>query len=214
MAKQIAGPLIQLLRRDDVHAQDIAAVLEFLRRRLAEEGIPFAVIGALALRQYGFVRATEDIDILTTPEGLKKIHSTLVGRGLVPRGTGLRKLLCETEHEVNIDVRTSGEHAGSDDSPTVYPPPDSDAFVDIDGVRFPTMEALVEFKIARGAGATVTRTWATCRTSSASMASTRRSPAGCQQRFAIGSSRSSGKRGRNGNSRIGLQAKYPLTSPR
>jgi len=133
-----------------MHAQDIAVVLEFLRRRLAEEGIPFAVIGALALRQYGFVRATEDIDILTTPEGLEKIHATLVGRGLVPRGAGLRKLLRETEHEVNIDVMTSGEHAGSDDSPIVYPPPDSDAFVDIDGVRFPTMEVLVEFKIASG----------------------------------------------------------------
>jgi len=50
MAKQIAGPVIHLLRRDDVHAQDLAAVLEFLRRRLAKEGIPFAVIGALALR--------------------------------------------------------------------------------------------------------------------------------------------------------------------
>jgi hypothetical protein len=45
---------------------------------------------------------------------------------------------------------TSGEHAGSDESPIVYPPPDSDAFVDIDGVRFPTIEALVKFKIASG----------------------------------------------------------------
>lgn len=150
MAKQVAGPLIQLLRRDHVHAQDIADVLGFLRRRLAEERTPFAVIGALALRQYGFVRATEDIDILTTPEGLEKIHTALVGRGLVLRGAGLRKLLRETEHEVNIDVMTSGEHAGSDESPIVYPPPDSDAFVEIDGVRFPTMEALIQFKIASG----------------------------------------------------------------
>ena len=133
-----------------MHAQDIAVVLEFLRRRLGEEGIPFAVIGALALRQYGFVRATEDIEILMTPDGLDKIHATLVGRGLVLRGAGLRKLLRETEHEVNIDIRTSDEHAGSDESPFVYPPPDSEAFVEIDGVRFPTMEALVEFKIASG----------------------------------------------------------------
>jgi len=133
-----------------VHAQDIARVLESLRRRFAEEGIPFAVIGALALRQYGFVRATEDIDILTTREGLDKIHATLVGRGLVPRGPGLRKGLRETEHEVNIDVLTSGEHAGSQESPVVYPPPDSDAFVEIAGVRFPTLESLIEFKIASG----------------------------------------------------------------
>lgn len=133
-----------------MHAQDIAAALELLRRRLAEEGIRFAVIGALALRQYGFVRATEDIDILTTPEGLDKIHIRLVGRGLVPRSPELRKSLRETEHEVNIDVVTSGEHAGSQESPVVYPRPDSDVFVEIDGVRFPTLETLVEFKIASG----------------------------------------------------------------
>ena len=150
MAEQIRGSLIDLLRRDHVHAQDIAAVLESLRRRFGEEGIPFAVVDALALRQYGFVRATEDIDIVTTPEGLRRIHETLVGREIVPRGPGLRKRLRETEHTVNIDVITSGEHAGSQDSPVVYPPPDSDAFVEIAGVRFPTLEALVTFKIASG----------------------------------------------------------------
>jgi hypothetical protein len=150
MAKEITGPLVELLRRDHVHGQDIAAALDFLRRRLAEEGIPFAVIGAMALRQYGLVRATEDIDILTTPDGLDRIHATLVGRGLAPRGPGLRKGLRETAHEVSIDVVTSGEHAGSSESPVVYPPPDTDAFVDIGGVRFPTLETLVEFKIASG----------------------------------------------------------------
>lgn len=150
MAKQITGSLIELLRRDHVHAQDIAAALEILRRRLAEAGVRFAVIGALALRQHGLVRATDDIDILTTPEGLDKIHATLVGRGLVPRAPGLRKSLRETEHDVKIDVVTSGEHAGSDESPVVYPPPDSQDFVEIDGVWFPTLEALVEFKIASG----------------------------------------------------------------
>ena len=150
MAKQIQGPLIELLQRDHVHAQDIAKVLESLRRRFAQEGIPFAVVGALALRQYGFIRATEDIDILTTPDGLNKIHDTLVGRGLVPRAPGLRKRLRETEHEVNIDVITSGEHAGSQESPVVYPAPDSTAFVEVAGLRYPTLESLVEFKIASG----------------------------------------------------------------
>ncbi len=131
-------------------AQDIAAVVEVLRRRLAEEGIRFAVIEALALRQYGFVRATEDIAILTTPGGLDKIHATLVGRDLTSRAQGLRKGLREAEHEMDMDVVTSGEHAGSEESPVVYPPPDSDAFVELGGVRFPTLETLVEFKIASG----------------------------------------------------------------
>ncbi len=133
-----------------MHSRDIATALDSLRRRLSQEGIPFAVIGALALRHYGYVRHTEDIDILLTPEGLDKLHATLVGQGLVPRAPGLRKSLRETEHEVNIDVVTSGEHAGSSKSPVVYPSPDSDAFVEMAGIRLPTLESLIEFKIASG----------------------------------------------------------------
>jgi hypothetical protein len=150
VAQPINGTLIEQLRRDHIHSRDIAVVLESLRRRLAQEGIPFAVIGALALRYYGYVRHTEDIDILTTREGLDRIHATLVGQGLVPRGPGLRKSLREVDHQVNIDVVTSGEHAGSPESPVEYPPPDSTAFVDVAGLRLPTLEALIQFKIASG----------------------------------------------------------------
>jgi hypothetical protein len=150
VARTVQGTLIDQLRRDQVHARDVAAVLESLRRRLADEGIPFALIGALALRHYGYVRHTEDIDILTTREGLDRIHATLIGRGLATRAPGLRKSLRETEHQVDIDVVTAGEHAGSPESPVEYPPPDSASFVDVGGLRLPTLEALVDFKIASG----------------------------------------------------------------
>lgn len=149
VARAIRGTLIEQLRRDQVHARDIAAVLESLSRHLAQEGIPFALIGALALRHYGYVRHTEDIDILTTREGLDRIHARLVGRGLL-RAPGLRKSLRDTEHDVDIDIVTAGEHAGSPESPVEYPPPTSAAFVDVGGLRVPTLAALVEFKIASG----------------------------------------------------------------
>ncbi len=133
-----------------MHSRDLAAVLESLRQRLSHEGIRFAVIGALALRHYGYVRHTEDIELVLTPEGLKKFHTTLVGQGLVPRGAGLRRSLRETEHHVDIDVVISGEHAGSSESPVVYPPPESSAFIDVAGLRLPTLPSLIEFKIASG----------------------------------------------------------------
>ena len=150
MAEPIRGSLVQEMRRHSAHSRDIATVLESLRRRFTEAEIPFAVVGAIALQHYGYVRHTEHIDIVTTPDGLNKIHETQVGRGIVPRGPGLRKRLRETEHVVNIDVITSGEHAGSQDSPVVYPPPDSDAFVEVEGLRYPTLESLITFKIASG----------------------------------------------------------------
>lgn len=150
MAELIRGSLVQEMQRHYQHSQDIGIVLESLRKRFGEAGIPFAVVGAIALQHYGYSRHTEDIDILTTPEGLNKIHDTMVGLGIVPRGPGLRKRLRETERSVNIDVITSGEHAGAQDSPVVYPSPDSDAFVEVGGIRLPTLEALITFKIASG----------------------------------------------------------------
>jgi hypothetical protein len=39
--------LLDALRRDRLHSKDIAKALVLLRDRLAGEGIPFAVIGAL-----------------------------------------------------------------------------------------------------------------------------------------------------------------------
>lgn len=143
--------LLDGLRRDRLHAKDIEAALTELRDRLDRLQIPFAVIGALAMRQYGYTRYTEDIDIVTTPEGLDKIHSQLVGLGIVPRATGLRKKLRETTHRVDIDVLQSGEAAGAEGSPVEYPSPLSASFKAApDGIRYPTLAALMAFKIASG----------------------------------------------------------------
>jgi len=150
MADPVRGTLLERLRRDQLHSKDIAGALEFLRDALGREGIPFGLIGALALSHHGYERFTEDIDILTTPEGLDRIHERLVGRGLLPRGAGLRKKLRETRYRVNVDVVTTGEHAGSRESPTVFPDPGSDAFVEQSGLRVATLETLVTLKISSG----------------------------------------------------------------
>ncbi|MHC4338640.1 MAG: hypothetical protein ACYSX0_00305 [Planctomycetota bacterium] len=134
-----------------MHTRDIAAALAELRDTLEKEAIPFAVIGALAMRQHGYVRHTEDIDIVTSSDGLARIHERLVGRGIVPRAAGLRKKLKDTKHQVGIDVLQAGEHAGAEGSPVRYPDPDSDAFTEErDGIRYATLTALMAFKIASG----------------------------------------------------------------
>lgn len=133
-----------------MHSQDIAQTLEFLRNAFARESIPFGLVGALALRHHGYTRFTEDIDIVTTREGLEKIHEKLVGRGLLPRAPGLRKKLRQTQLKVNIDVIVAGEHAGAKGSPVVFPSPESDAFTDREGLRVATLETLVELKITSG----------------------------------------------------------------
>lgn len=51
--------------------------------RLREIGVDYAVVGGMALLQHGYRRYTEDVDLLVTNEGLKRIHAELVGLGYV-----------------------------------------------------------------------------------------------------------------------------------
>lgn len=148
MAKPYRGSPFKELERDRQHMKDLGDALRSLRKRLEVAGVPFAVIGALAVRRHGHIRYTEDIDILTTQEGLDRIHRHFGGRGINPRAAGLRKKLRDSEYEVNIDVITTGEHAGAKGSPVVYPDPRADCFVEHEGVRYPTLEKLIEFKLA------------------------------------------------------------------
>jgi hypothetical protein len=151
MAEPFAGvSLLEGLRRDQRHMADIVKTLEELSERFERHGIPYAVIGAIAMRYHNFKRYTEDIDLLTTPEGLDKIHEKLVGRGLVPRAPGLRKGLKHAANKVLIDLIQSGEHVGSKKSPLLYPSPHSEKFESIDGLRVPTLPTLMEFKLASG----------------------------------------------------------------
>lgn len=92
MAESIAGvSLLEGLRRDQRHMADIERTLDELSERFERYGIPYAVIGAIAMRYHNFKRYTEDLNLLTTPEGLDRIHEKLIGRGLVPPGSWAAK---------------------------------------------------------------------------------------------------------------------------
>ena len=58
-----------------------------IARRLDELGIDYAIAEALCLAAHGVVRATEDVDILMTREGLERFKSAWLGRGYIPRTT-------------------------------------------------------------------------------------------------------------------------------
>jgi hypothetical protein len=90
----------------DVHH----ALLE-LTRSLDEAGIPYAIIGALALGEYGYRRTTEDVDVLLTKEGLDAFKAAHLGRGYVERFAGSKNLR-DTRHGVNIDVVIAGDYPG------------------------------------------------------------------------------------------------------
>jgi hypothetical protein len=117
---------------------------------LEQSGIDYMVIGAVALLAYGYPRFTEDINLALTAEGLEKFHRELVGLGYAPAFPGARKRLRAARANVPVEIIAAGEYPGDGrPKPVSFPVPAS-ASVEIDGVRFVTLEKLVELKLASG----------------------------------------------------------------
>jgi hypothetical protein len=117
---------------------------------LKEHEIDYVVIGAIALMAYGYPRFTEDIDLILDSEGLDRFHRELVGLGYSPAFQGARKRLRSTRDGTPIEVIAAGEYPGDGKPKPVSFPKPSEASVEIDGVKFPTLEKLIELKLASG----------------------------------------------------------------
>ncbi len=117
---------------------------------LERNDIDYAVIGALALNLHGYTRATVDIDLLLTPEGLSIFHEKLVGLGYRPMFEGARKSFRTTQENLTIEIITSGEYPGDGlPKPVQFPEPETHAVV-IEGIKTISLPKLVELKLASG----------------------------------------------------------------
>jgi hypothetical protein len=140
------------LNEGSLHFDENNSVFKALRKiaeRLDGLGIPYAVVGGLALFKHGYRRFTEDVDILVTKEDLKRIHSELEGLGYLPPYAG-GKHLRDTELGVKVEFLTTGEFPGDGMKKPVSFPYPSDVSVEIEGIRYVNLPALVELKLASG----------------------------------------------------------------
>ena len=102
---------------------DVQKALERLARVLEAEGIPYAIVGALALNEWGYRRVTVDVDVLLSAEGLRRLKAEVLGRGYVERFPGSRGLR-DTEANVDIDFLIAGEYPGDGKpKPVAFPDP-------------------------------------------------------------------------------------------
>jgi hypothetical protein len=123
--------------------------LQKVTKRLQDLNIPYAVAGGLAVAAHGYLRTTVDVDLLVTPEGLKAAHEKLDGLGYVPPFIGSKQLK-DTEHGVRVEFLVAGQYPGDGKpKPVAFPDPDQVA-VEIDGIRYLSLAALVELKLASG----------------------------------------------------------------
>src|SRR5258706_6533817 len=97
-------------------ARKLVAILE-------AEGVPYAIIGALALNEYGHRRVTVDVDLILREEDLRAFKARWLGKGYAERVAGTGKLL-DTDFNVDVDVFTAGRFPGDDKpKPIAFPDP-------------------------------------------------------------------------------------------
>lgn len=133
------------MARDDVHD-----TMRRLEQRLRGENISHAIIDGMAITLHGAGRPTEDVDVLTTREGLDRIHERLVGRGYVPVFPGARKALRDTTTGVKVEFITTGEFPGDGKPKSISFPDPAGNTVERAGISVISLPRLIELKLASG----------------------------------------------------------------
>lgn len=140
---------LEQLGRFFMGVSDVHAALAKVAHRLDEIGVSYAVCGALAGNAHGHARATTGVDLLVTEDGLQRFKQASIGRGWIEKFAGSRGVK-DAERKVPIDFLLAGGIPG-DGTPhgVVFPDPATVA-IDRAGVKFVSLEALVELKLASG----------------------------------------------------------------
>lgn len=140
------------MREGSRHFEQASAVHDALRkvaRRLDELEIPYAICGGMALFMHGVRRFTEDVDILVTKDGLKTIHAALSGLGYAHAFPGSKNLR-DADLGVRIEFLIAGQYPGDGKPKPVQFPDPLAVVVEHDGVKYLSLETLVELKLASG----------------------------------------------------------------
>jgi hypothetical protein len=128
---------------------DAQKALYKLTEILEAEQLPYAIIGAFALNEYGHRRVTVDVDLVMRDGDLRTFKERWLGRGYRERIVGTGKLF-DTEHGVDIDVLSTGRFPGDDKpKPIAFPDPAISAVRGRSFALLP-MPLFIELKLASG----------------------------------------------------------------
>ena len=131
---------------------DVQKALERLALVLDRIGIPYAVVGAMALNEWGYQRVTVDVDVLLSADGLKRLKAEVLGLGYVERFPGSRGIR-DTETNVDIDFLLAGEYPGDGKPKPVRFPDPAQAAIRGRRVALLPLPRLIELKLASGMSA-------------------------------------------------------------
>jgi hypothetical protein len=128
---------------------EVQKALDKLVALLDRDGIPYAIVGAMALNEFGYRRVTVDVDVLLTSEGLAAFKERHLGRGYVEKFAGSRGVR-DAEYGVDIDVVLAGSYPGDGKpKPVVFPDPATAAERGARVALLP-LTTLLDLKLASG----------------------------------------------------------------
>ena len=104
-------------------SERVAFAMSKLANSLHREGIEYCVVGGNALHAHGYERATTDVDVLMTKDGLKTFVETHVGRGYTQRFEGAKTKFRNTADDVPIDILLTGSYPGETQTEVPFPHP-------------------------------------------------------------------------------------------
>jgi hypothetical protein len=147
--KTIKIDFLGRLKEIDMFFEGSAPVQQTMRRlaeQLRQAGIPYAVMGGMAINAHGARRTTEDLDLLLTPAGLEQFRKQFVGTDYAQVPGRCRRFLDRTNN-VSIDILVTGHHPGRGNAPFAFPDPEQ-VSEEIDSIRVVTLVQLVQLKLA------------------------------------------------------------------
>jgi hypothetical protein len=140
---------LELARRYFMGDADVQRAAKRIAATLGQMQIAYVICGALAVTAYGHVRLTQDVDVLLTPDGLRRFRETWLGKGWVERFPG-SKGMRDAEHNVKIDILLTGDYPGDGKPKPVRFPDPAAVAVDIGGTATIALPKLIELKLASG----------------------------------------------------------------
>lgn len=149
-------PIIGSARRNfGGRSERVAHAMTKLAKSLDKAGIDYCVLGGNALHAHGYERATTDVDVLMTKEGLATFVKTHVGRGYSPRFKGAKTKFRNTADDVPIDILLTGSYPGESQTDVAFPEPKEiaydEAFFGVNGgdqvVRMVDLQNLINLKL-------------------------------------------------------------------
>lgn len=120
-----------------------------IAHRLEALDIDYAIAGALCLAAHGVIRATEDVDILISREGLDRFKQEWLGRGYVTLRPG-GKAVRDTVNGVKVDFQIAGDYPGDEKPKRVRFPEPGAASVAAGPLRIVSLARFLELKLASG----------------------------------------------------------------